>query len=527
MADPSASSSAIAGNIAQVLAKAHAHVTILDANGVVRAVSPLLTKLLGVNEPQLLDRMTTRWLQVSPDLLRDGGKGDAELRSASGRIITVPINIALMPVKAGLTYRVCIMGSEQVRAGNDGARGADTAGDTDDADSAAARPVNRAGKMVVAGRVQVIRLADITAAYGRLSPKETETARAIARAIIANRLAPADVFRETPDNSFVICFDTKDVAQAQAKAQLISLEIRERLLGFGEDTYRIITDVQEICLSEERPASDDDLIARLNTHLNSARDRFRQQKSLTAEAALERARLELSPVLTKRLSPSGMMVAQLGSESASLVPLLSGNETQDNISFQMDCILLSLTAQQLYEFPQRQSAIIIPVSFSTLDKKKYSGEYLEILRGIDEAVRGRIISEVHSLPDDIVDLKLEGVLWTIKPLVYKTIVRMAQKRRLVDVQRHRISMISFQAFTPPRTELTGLVTKTKLFDNLRRVGCSAMVRDVRDMDSASWFVATGVDFVHMNVMLPVEGDDIETADHFAVTRSSNDARRFG
>jgi hypothetical protein len=125
----------------------------------------------------------------------------------------------------------------------------------------------------------------------------------------------------------------------------------------------------------------------------------------------------------------------------------------------------------------------------------------------------------HSLPDDIVDLKLEYILSHISPFSYRTIMRIALGQRLVDLRRHRISILSFQAFTPPRIEQTGFTPLNKFFDTLHRRGCKAMVRDVPDRQTAASFASFGVDFVHTQAIMPPGANCADAMSVFAVGRS--------
>lgn len=474
--------------LAQALKDSAAHVAILDDAGHICAISSLLARVIAVEADLLIGTPASRCFNLPPDLLSAGGKGKAVVMCGRrGMPITVGVAVVPLPLPDRKGYRVCKFTFADLAAG------------VATADSRQERIQARGGDTVVAGHVQVIRLGDITGGRLPSSEKAAALACSIAKGVIANSLSPGDLFREGPEQSFVICFATKDVEHARTKAQLICGEIRERLLGQSDEAYEVLSQVDEIRIADGPAKTADDLLSEIGQRLSAARDQFRRRMSLTAADVINQARLELQPLVSRTLRPTTMVAAQLASESAHLLATMEGQEVIKDIVFQLDCLLLSLSVEHVYHSPAQETLVIVPVSYQTLDFPRYRSLFLDLLRGVEDAVRARIALEVHGVPDSIVDLQLERTLTHTASLVAKNIIRLPWSQPRINLRRHGISIASMQAFSAQGVKFSGKDNAHPLrqfANSLHKMGCALWVRDVHNTDAVSWFLAGGADFLH-------------------------------
>lgn len=484
MAEVAKQSHGAEAQLAAALSAFGAFVAVLDAKGCVRAVSPRLAHLIDLDSAALVGAPASRWLSLAPDVLASGRGRVVLMCGPTGRPRSAEIEIAPMVVGDRGTLRVCKFRLHPPADHNLVGGGGPA-------------PAARREK-VVGGQLQLIRLSDVADASVLQDDKSAQRAQAIARSVIKKALSPGDLMREGADGIFLICFETKDVAHARTKAQLLCDEIRQRLLGEERTAFEIVSQVEEIEFSDEPRHSQEDVFAQISQRLSRARESFRQRAALSAEAVLRAVDVELKPVFNRQLASSKMVMAQLSSNAAYLLAQVPGGETQQDIAFHIDCLLLSLAVERLYALAEPTRLLIVPVSYATLDHSRLRARYLELLRGVDDSLRGSVVLELHSLPETIVDLQLEMVSARLAGLVGRKMLRLPSSPTAINVRRHGISLVSVQAFAPERVELCGLGRHplTKLSDSLHKLGCALLIRDVGDAGSVSWFVNLGADYLH-------------------------------
>ena len=134
-------------------------------------------------------------------------------------------------------------------------------------------PEPEAPQVVVAGKIQLIGLASIKAAYGERWQAQAERAMMVAESILRNRLGSGDTFSRTEDNGFVVCFAEGNEQEVAFRAAMIARDIRHRLIGESSDpncsTVTAVT--QSITLAPGEIVEGEALLALLERRLDAGR----------------------------------------------------------------------------------------------------------------------------------------------------------------------------------------------------------------------------------------------------------------
>jgi hypothetical protein len=363
------------------------------------------------------------------------------------------------------------------------------------------------------GRIAIIGLDDVKAALADRWPVQAERAKGIARTVIQKRLDVADVFAETDGDRFVICFASLSSQAARLKSELIAREIRQRLLGDRDDVLVVSSYVigagAQTSDNTPRAAHDQPLVRTLGSLLDAARAEGRRAAAQAASDLLNRASLELSPVLSRTLAPTGLAVARLGGDCLPWISTIDGGDEYGARMFELDALLLALVLKHIYRSfqPGESDTIIVPINWTTMRERRFSEEYITLCRDIDQSARARIVFEVHGLPPDIASLRLEERLACLVPFsAHRALRAVNVHHRFANLARFRLTMMSLVAARShvwdakaPRAFETfvGMVRNSGTGITLPNSGCRVWVRDVKDLESAGWYTSKGADFVNV------------------------------
>ena len=101
------------------------------------------------------------------------------------------------------------------------------------------RPNDEAGTTEMrtesAGRINLIGLDEVRAALGDRWRAVAVRAMESAEVVLKRRCGPQDSYSRADDTSFVVCFGGLSEREASFRASMIGREIRDRLIGQGEN----------------------------------------------------------------------------------------------------------------------------------------------------------------------------------------------------------------------------------------------------------------------------------------------------
>lgn len=353
--------------------------------------------------------------------------------------------------------------------------------------------------VAVAGRIEVICLDEIKASLGNEWQRLGERAKAIARGILDRRLSSIDVYAETEDDSFIVCFATLEAAEARFKSEQIAREIRAHLLGEERRSFKVQTQVEQVAFDNAGSSNGGDFLSMLVTQLDEAREMRSQRLEATREQLLKSARLVLSAMLVADPHTPPLLLARVGGESLALLNQIIGTECEAQAISNLDSVLLTLVIKHLFIDSDNPAAgLIVPVHYRTLAERRFLNDYLTLCERMDGATRKRICFELHDIPRDAPASRLQDMFGCLAPFSARRVMQMdGPTPPLGQISRYRLAMVALPARPEHRQKRTSGKTFAAFVGILHGQGCQVLVRGVPDRRAAEWYFDQQVDYLSL------------------------------
>jgi hypothetical protein len=254
-----------------------------------------------------------------------------------------------------------------------------------------------------AGRINLIGLDEVRAALG--DRWETVAARAMesAEVVLKRRLGAQDSYSRADDTSFVVCFGGLSEREASFRATMIGREIRDRLIGQGENPDTAF--VRAIAAAVRLPAKDYGSASKLHSALLDGMDkqlvRIEEEARQTLREGWASSVSELHPISGRDRSLTvANQVCLPGEVEQRLMIALSVLSRKDSQAFDLDALLLGLAAQQAVSTIGRGISLplLVNVRFDVFLTSASTERYLVTCRKIDPRVSSRLVLMLSSLP---------------------------------------------------------------------------------------------------------------------------------
>jgi PAS domain S-box-containing protein len=331
------------------------------------------------------------------------------LRHHKGETVAGEIVVTTIPQPDGKPYRVMLL--------------TERAGGTADKsfEQAVRKALQAAGKhgTVVAGKVQLVGLADVRAAIGDRWPAVAERSFQAAENILRRHLGTTDVFSRTADDGFLVCFPELDEAEAQFKARTIASEIRERLVG--EFPEMAETDVTGFATTVEIDADDlmpeNAIVHALEARLTRERKRLEDAAIKAMRAKLITAQVLFQAVRTETNHPAPLLLCRLPAELEAAQSTLLALGRSEYVP-QTELLLLTGAAERvLAELQQaRTDLILTPVRLATLAHRRDAEHWLGVARTLGGPGKKRLVVEIRDLGRDTARARLTDVTMLVASL---------------------------------------------------------------------------------------------------------------
>lgn len=399
------------GSIDQALA-------VVDDHGRVAMVNTALTKQFGWSVFELISKPFTEIIDPAerPTVERQLALDDemtmrisVRLRHRKGNILPGEIVMTTIPQPDGRSYRVMSLTQR-----------AEMPADKSFQD-AVRKALQGAGKQgtVVAGKVQLVGLAEVRAALGDRWPAVAERSFQAAENILRKHLGATDVFSRTADDGFLVCFTELGESEAQFKARTIATEIREKLVG--EFPEMAETDVTGFAATIEIDV--DDTMPE-NAIVNALEARLTRERKRLEDAAIKamRAKLTTAEVLfqtvrtdTNQAAPLVLCRLPTDLESAQSTLLALG---RGEYLPQTELLLLTGAAERvLAEIHQDRSDLILtPVRLDTLTHRRDAEHWLNVARTLGAPGKKRLVVEIREVGRDTARARLTDVTMMVSSL---------------------------------------------------------------------------------------------------------------
>jgi PAS domain S-box-containing protein len=315
-------------------------------------------------------------------------------------------------------------------------------------DTAVAKTMRRE----TAGRINLVGLDDVRAALGDRWQARAERVMATAEAIIKRRCGVEDSFSRADDTSFLICFGSLNETEAAFRAAMIGREIRDRLIGQGDDPDNAF--VRSIAATVRLPdgeiGSAADSRGFLLDGLDKELGRVEQAARETLQAAWASADCELEPVLglgqTDTIANHVRLPDELQRRLASAQAALPRKESE---AFDLDALLLGLAARQAIGDMAKglSMPLMVNVRFDVFLTRRATERYFATCLKIDQRVGTRLILMLSALPQGLPKARLLDCVTRLRPFCRAVGYRIDS---LADLAIIELSNSSIRSWRCPR-----------------------------------------------------------------------------
>jgi PAS domain S-box-containing protein len=269
------------------------------------------------------------------------------------------------------------------------------------------------------GRIKLVGLDEVRTALGDRWPAAAQRAMATAETVIKRHCGPHDSFSRADDTSFLMCFGTLSEEESSFRAAMIGREIRNRLIGQGEDPDNAyVRSVAAVVRFPDRRGSNASFQATLLNGLDKQLERLEQQARQTLTDVLASAACDLEPVFghdaSQVVARQVLIPAKVQRQVASALAILPKKESQ---AFDLDGLLIGLAAQYAVSGLALGKAIplLVEISFDIFATRAATERFLVMCTKIDARVSTRLIMLLSSLPEGLPRSRLQDCINRLRP----------------------------------------------------------------------------------------------------------------
>ena len=270
------------------------------------------------------------------------------------------------------------------------------------------------------GRIKLVGLDEVRAALGERWPALAERVMATAETVIKRHCGPQDSFSRSDDTSFLMCFGSLSEEEASFRAAMIGREIRNRLIGQGEDPDS--AHVRAIAATVRFPdhgQSGAALNAILLAGLDDQLERVEREARVTLNRALAEATCELDPVQGRQagqtVAARVLIPAKLERQLTCALAALPPREAQ---AFDPDGLLLGLAAQQAMAGIAQGDTLplLVAINFDIFATRMTTERFFATCGKIDRRLGNRLTLLLSAVPMGVPRMRLQECVNRLRPV---------------------------------------------------------------------------------------------------------------
>ena len=268
------------------------------------------------------------------------------------------------------------------------------------------------------GRIKLVGIEEVRAALGNRWPAAAEKAMATAEAVIKRNCGTQDSYSRADDTSFLVCFGTLSEEELSFRAAMIGREIRNRLIGQGEDPESAyVQAVAAVVRFPDQGESDASLNAVLLDGLDKQLERLEKQARLTLRDALAGAACDLEPAFGREGRPVATHVLIPYKTERHLLSALSALPQKESRAFDLDGLLLGLAAQHAVTSMAHGDILplLVKISFDVFATRATTERLFGLCARIDPRVSARLVIVLSSLPNGLPRTRLQDCINRLRP----------------------------------------------------------------------------------------------------------------
>jgi PAS domain S-box-containing protein len=362
-----------------------------------------------------------------------------------------------------------------------------------------ASATRRAG-VTSAGRIKLVGLEDVRAVLGDRWHSVAERAMATAEVIIKRRLGHDDSHARVDDVSFLVCFGALDEREASFRAAMIAREIRDRLIGQGNDPDTAY--VRSIAAAVRDPGdggSDASPQSSILDQLDAQIERIEREARHQLRTSMNGASCELIPVFGTAPAQVVAYQAVLPAElEHRLVSALAALPAAEAAAFDVHSFVLGLAAGQAVAGLARGESIplLVNVSFDVFATHLTVGRYLAVCERIDRRVSRQLILLLSSLPNGLMKSRQLDCVNRLRPFCLAVGYQVDGLSELKSID---LSYLGQPIVSLPAAALEDQDPEKlgNLLRGLRAKRGRVLIRSVASDRDAAWFRYLGAEMIAM------------------------------
>jgi PAS domain S-box-containing protein len=351
-----------------------------------------------------------------------------------------------------------------------------------------------------ASRIKLVGLDEVRAAMGERWHAVAERAMATAEAVIKRRLGNQDSYSRVDDTSFLMCFGALSERDASFRAAVIGREIRDRLIGQGNDPDAAF--VQSIAAEVRFPDNGETAESArtiLLDGLDAQLERLEREARQTLRSALSGVAGELRRISGTRTNETlAMQVGFPQDLERAIVTALAALPPEETKAFDQDGLLLGLAMREVLASMARGDAtpVLVNVRFDVFASRQATERYLATCLRIDPRVASRLILLLASLPEGLPKTRQLECINRLRPFcrgIGYHVVELASLAT-IDLSFSGTPIVSL----PARALVDEEPEKLRiLLSSLHARRAKVLIRGVASEKDASWFRLFGADMIGM------------------------------
>ena len=353
---------------------------------------------------------------------------------------------------------------------------------------------------LVAGKVQLVGLADVRAALGDRWRDVSAGVFSLAEHILKRHLGPDDACHRTADDGFLVCFSALGEAEAHEKAQTIAQEIRATLTGVAPELASAGVEgfAARISIDSSDTTSDEGVILALESRLARERKRLEGGALDALRTGLVSAQILLQRVRTdsNQVAPFTMVRLPKPLESAvDTLRALGRNE----YGLEAELLLLTGAAERLLSelTMNKTDVILVPVRMSSLVQRRDAERWLQIARSMAQPGKRRLVVEITELSRDTARTRMTDLVMMISSLCRAVAFELpVPEPAFINGLPTTVPLVTIPALRLGNEDGTGHVAAaTKLTKALQHRNCRLLVKGVASPIQALSLAKAGVPLI--------------------------------
>ncbi|HVJ55840.1 MAG TPA: PAS domain S-box protein [Aliidongia sp.] len=269
---------------------------------------------------------------------------------------------------------------------------------------------------LVAGKLQLVGLAEVRNQMGDKWPQISEQVFALADRILRRHLVEGDVVRRTADDGFLVCFKDLSEQEANLKAAEVAKEIHDRLTGEMPEMHsaRVEGFAGRISIEEHEAGTDQAVIQALERRLSRERKRLEGAALEVMRSGLPTAEVVFQRVRTETNHPAPFTYVRLPRPLETSLGTLKALGRAD-YSLEAEMLLLTGSAERLLSelTLNKTDLILATVRMTTLAQRREAERWLHVARTLGPPAKRRLVVEISELSRDTARTRLTDMMMTI------------------------------------------------------------------------------------------------------------------